>query len=71
MLHGLAEAIRNFDSDEKSSVGILCGVGGNFSVGYDLDELSIDIENHKNILENITVGGFILAQSTRTHLEKP
>lgn len=64
MLHGLAEAIKNFDKDEMSSVGILCGVGGNFSIGYDLDELSTDMENHKNILENITVVGLMFGQTT-------
>lgn len=56
MLSGLADAIRNFDSDPNSSVAVLCGVGGNFSVGYDLDELSAASRNEEDILENITVG---------------
>lgn len=57
MLSGLAGAIRDFDSDPNSSVAILCGVGGNFSVGYDLDELSAAARNGEDILENITVSG--------------
>lgn len=68
MLHGLAEAIRNFDSDDKSSVGILCGVGGNFSIGYDLDELSTALETHQNILENIMVGELIFGQTTKDNI---
>lgn len=55
MLNGLATAIRNFDMDATSSVGILCGIGGNFSIGYDLDELRNVVESKGNILENITV----------------
>lgn len=57
MLRELAAAIRTFDNDPNSSAGILCGIGGNFSVGYDLNELSAAIQNNENILENITVSG--------------
>lgn len=55
MISALADAVRNFDSDPKSSVGILCGIGGNFSVGYDLDELWTSLDNNENILQNISV----------------
>lgn len=55
MLKALAEAVQAFDRDETSSVGILSGIGGNFSVGYDLDEISAAIDGEENILENLTV----------------
>lgn len=31
-------AINDFEADEKSSVGILYGIGGSFCAGYDLGE---------------------------------
>lgn len=36
----LKEAIKDFEYDEKATVGVLYGVGGNFCAGYDLGELS-------------------------------
>lgn len=55
MIRALAKAMRAFDEDEQSSVGILCGVGGNFSVGPDLEEISAAMERKENILDNLTV----------------
>lgn len=40
----LTEAIETFENDDTSNVGILQGVGGNFSAGLDLDELKEDIQ---------------------------
>ena len=36
----LAEAFRKFEVDDKASVAVLCGEGGTFCGGYDLEELS-------------------------------
>lgn len=35
----ICEAITNFENDETSPVGVLHGVGGSFSSGFDIDEL--------------------------------
>lgn len=55
MLRDLSEAISQFENDDTSTVGVLCGVGGNFSVGYDLDELNACVKNETEIVENISV----------------
>lgn len=36
----LAESFRRFEVDDESSVAVLCGEGGTFCAGYDLEELS-------------------------------
>ena len=36
----LSEALDAFEQDEKSLVGIIHGIGGNFSSGFDLDEIA-------------------------------
>lgn len=36
----LSEALDAFENDETSSVGILHGIGGSFSSGFDLDEIA-------------------------------
>lgn len=46
----LSAAIEAFENDPESPIAVLYGVGGNFSAGYDLKELSDDPENVTNIL---------------------
>ncbi|XP_043269352.1 probable enoyl-CoA hydratase echA8 isoform X2 [Venturia canescens] len=36
----LSEALDDFEQDENSTVGILHGIGGSFSSGFDLDEIA-------------------------------
>lgn len=39
LLTELAENFIKFEEDVTSSVAVLNGIGGNFSVGYDIDEI--------------------------------
>lgn len=48
----LTEAIETFENDNTANVGILHGVGGNFSVGLDLDELRDDVKNPERFVED-------------------
>ena len=36
----LYEAFQSFETDDTARVGVLCGEGGNFCAGYDLQELA-------------------------------
>lgn len=42
MASKLCDAITAFENDETSTVGVLHGIGGSFSSGYDLNELGAD-----------------------------
>lgn len=46
----LSAVIEAFENDPESPIAVLYGIGGNFSAGYDLKELSADPENVANIL---------------------
>ncbi|ALC45958.1 CG5611 [Drosophila busckii] len=64
----LSEAISQFEEDDTSPVGVLYGVGGSFSAGYDLKEL--EAEAQRGSLN------FLLRREgsvgpTRRHLRKP
>ncbi|TDG51344.1 hypothetical protein AWZ03_002139 [Drosophila navojoa] len=64
----LSEAIHQFEVDDTSPVGVLYGVGGSFSAGYDLKEL--EAEAQRGSLD------FLLRHEgsvgpTRRHLRKP
>ncbi|EDV94521.1 GH21648 [Drosophila grimshawi] len=64
----LGEAINQFESDDSSPVGVLYGVGGSFSAGYDLKELEAEAQQGSlNFLlrHEGSVG------PTRRHLRKP
>lgn len=39
MLNELATALKRFEEDKNICVAIINGAGGNFSIGYDIDEL--------------------------------
>lgn len=47
MARELNSRIEEFESDAKLDVGVLYGVGGSFSSGYDLNEIQMDgFEGH-------------------------
>lgn len=48
----LTEAITNFENDVSAKIGILHGIGGNFSAGYDLNELMKDAKEPATFLDN-------------------
>ncbi len=51
MAFKICEAITNFENDESSTVGVIHGVGGSFSSGYDIDDLqseTLKLENMMN-----------------------
>lgn len=39
MLNELATALKRFEEDKDAAVAIINGVAGNFSIGYDIEEL--------------------------------
>lgn len=41
MLNELATALKRFEEDNNTGVAIINGAGGNFSIGYDIDELKV------------------------------
>lgn len=64
----LSEAIHQFEVDDTSPVGVLYGVGGSFSAGYDLKELEAEAQRGSlNFLlrHEGSVG------PTKRHLRKP
>ncbi|KAH8419043.1 hypothetical protein KR222_001823, partial [Zaprionus bogoriensis] len=64
----LSEAINQFEADDSSPVGVLYGVGGSFSAGYDVKELEAEaLRGSLNFLlrHEGSVG------PTRRHLRKP
>ncbi|KAH8243516.1 hypothetical protein KR032_008170 [Drosophila birchii] len=64
----LTEAISQFEADDSSPVGVLYGIGGSFSAGYDLAELEAEAQRGSlNFLlrHEGSVG------PTRRHLRKP
>jgi enoyl-CoA hydratase/carnithine racemase len=46
----LSTAIEEFENDPESPIAVLYGIGGNFCAGYDLKELSENIDNVANVL---------------------
>ncbi|KAF5307267.1 hypothetical protein FQR65_LT06983 [Abscondita terminalis] len=63
----LKNAIRDFENDEKSLVGVLHGLGGNFCAGSDLKELA-EMDNIP-MLSNEDESGFM--GPTRRFIKKP
>lgn len=47
----LCSAITTFENDETASVGVLHGIGGSFSSGYDLKELMTDSMKPETLLQ--------------------
>lgn len=63
----LTEAFQLFEEDKSSPVGVLYGVGGSLSAGYDLLELEKQVESGS--LEFLTRLGDV--GPTRRHIRKP
>ncbi|XP_016980633.1 probable enoyl-CoA hydratase [Drosophila rhopaloa] len=64
----LSEAISQFEADDSSPVGVLYGIGGSFSAGYDLEELEAEAQRgslHFLLRHEGSIG------PTRRHLRKP
>lgn len=52
MAFKICEAITKFENDESSPVGVIHGVGGSFSSGYDIDDLQSDTLKLENLLNS-------------------
>lgn len=55
VLHELASQLTQFEEDDSASVAVLNGRGGNFSAGYDVDELKQRSEHDINSIQNCLV----------------
>lgn len=62
MASRLTEAIHLFEDDPSAHIGILHGMGGNFSAGHDLDELREDVQVPSRFLND---DGLVVSASTR------
>lgn len=47
-MYELATQLRQFEDDDSTSVVVINGNGGNFSIGYDIDELNKKCEHDAN-----------------------
>lgn len=52
LLHELALQLQQFEEDSNTSVAILNGIGGNFSAGYDLNELKEKFLDNSNTIQS-------------------
>lgn len=52
LLHELASCLTQFEKDDNASVVVINGIGGNFSVGYDIDELRQTCQYDANAVRN-------------------
>lgn len=51
MAHDLCEAITDFENDDTATIGVLHGIGGSFSSGYDMHELLFDNIKPETLLQ--------------------
>ncbi|XP_031631735.1 uncharacterized protein LOC116345998 [Contarinia nasturtii] len=58
ILHELAAHLTHFEEDDSASVAIINGIGGNFSIGYDIDELKQKSEHDINSVQSSLVFPF-------------
>lgn len=64
LLHELASHLTHFEEDDSASVVVINGIGGNFSVGYDIDELKQKCEHGMDaVRSSIFVCSFVLMPS--------
>lgn len=64
VLHELASQLTQFEEDDSASVAVINGRGGNFSTGYDVDELKQRSEHDINSIQNslfVCLHAFVLA----------
>lgn len=59
LLHELAAQFTRFEEDDSASVVIVHGTGGNFSIGYDIDELKHKCEHDESSVRNSFLVRFI------------
>lgn len=52
LLHELASRLTQFEEDKSASAVVINGIGGNFSIGYDIDELKHKCEYDRNAVHN-------------------
>lgn len=52
LLHELAAHLTQFENDTDARAVVLCGIGGNFSIGYDIDELKQKCQQNKDTIRN-------------------
>lgn len=52
LLHELAAQFTRFEEDDSASVVVVHGTGGNFSIGYDIDELKQKCEHDESSVRN-------------------
>lgn len=55
MLNELGKALETVDADDETRAAILCGVGGNFSIGYDIEEMESVSESNEELMKCIKV----------------
>lgn len=60
LLHELGSQLTQFEEDNSAAVAIINGIGGNFSAGYDIDELKQKCEHDTNAIQkSLIVSVFI------------
>lgn len=52
LLQELAAQLTRFEADSSASVVVINGIGGNFSAGYDIDELKEKSECNPNAVRS-------------------
>lgn len=69
MAFKICEAITNFENDESSTVGVIHGVGGSFSSGYDIDDLQSETLKLENLMnsEGSVVSAVYFIQDMEDH----
>lgn len=68
LLHELASQLTQFEEDNSSSVAVIHGLGGNFSTGYDIDELKQRSQHDTNNVQNSLVVCFTCIHAIFFHL---
>lgn len=69
LLNELATHLTEFENDVDARAAVLHGIGGNFSIGYDIDELKQKCQQNKDkIGSSLTVGSFIPFELPRISL---
>lgn len=64
MLNELAHRLHSFEADDESSVAVINGSGGNFSAGYDIEELRQNEALDKtDLCKNLIVSELLLKMS--------
>lgn len=54
MVSALREAFHTFETDESAKIGVLYGIGGSFSSGYDMKEFFEDSVNPASLFPTVS-----------------